>query len=194
MKYTDLTKKQKEEYKLIIESESFDDNYYRLKYKIHKDHDSIVHYLRIGFIKGYNPSPPNFDTKFYLKTYPDVKKAKINPFIHYLKYGKKGHRIPKGLTQKETKKLKLSQKNIMDYLTIQTYDEFDKEYYLKNYNLKNYKDPIAHYLEIGVYTKLRHKILPKNISRREKSKNQPIHPLLKIWKKRKSYSKKNIIK
>ena len=95
MNYTDLTKKQKEDYKFIIESKSFDDNYYRLNYNIHNDYDSIVHYLRIGFIKGYNPSP-NFDTKFYLKTYPDVKKAKINPFVHYLKYNTK--RNPKTKT------------------------------------------------------------------------------------------------
>ena len=94
MNTSNLTKKQKKDYQLIFESKKFDEKYYESKYYLGDYTDSISHYLNVGVYKGYNPSP-SFDTEFYLKNYPDVKKAKINPFVHYLKYGKKGHRIPK---------------------------------------------------------------------------------------------------
>lgn len=35
-----------------------------------------------------------FDPKFYLANYPDVKAAKADPLIHYLRYGKKERRKP----------------------------------------------------------------------------------------------------
>lgn len=47
-----------------------------------------IHYMQIGWKKGYNPSP-KFDTTQYLKDNPDVAKANMNPLEHYVMYGKK---------------------------------------------------------------------------------------------------------
>ena len=63
----------------------FDIVWYKKRYDIPKDINPIIHYLKVGFKKGYNPHP-NFDTNFYLNNYPDVKQKSINPLIHYLKY------------------------------------------------------------------------------------------------------------
>lgn len=46
------------------------------------------HYLTQGWEKGYNPSP-HFSTNEYLKTYPDVAAAGVNPLLHYINSGKK---------------------------------------------------------------------------------------------------------
>ena len=35
-----------------------------------------------------------FDKKFYLATNPDVSKAKLDPYQHYLEYGKLEGRLP----------------------------------------------------------------------------------------------------
>jgi hypothetical protein len=49
--------------------------------------------LHHGWREGCNPNE-YFDTEWYLKTYPDVAKAGINPLYHYLKYGWKENRNP----------------------------------------------------------------------------------------------------
>ena len=48
---------------------------------------AVVHYMTIGWKKGYNPSP-NFDAARYLTDYPDIATAKINPLEHYVLHGK----------------------------------------------------------------------------------------------------------
>ena len=52
----------------------FDKKWYKEEYAIPEDINPIIHYLKVGFEKGYNPSP-DFDTDFYLNEYPDVKKV-----------------------------------------------------------------------------------------------------------------------
>lgn len=44
--------------------------------------------LKYGWQEGRNPSQ-SFNTKYYLNTYPDIKKAGINPLVHYIRFGKK---------------------------------------------------------------------------------------------------------
>ncbi len=44
------------------------------------------HYLRGGWRNGLDPAP-FFSTQKYLEAYPDVRKAGIEPFYHYLRYG-----------------------------------------------------------------------------------------------------------
>jgi len=44
-----------------------------------------------GWKKLYNPST-NFNTQYYLTKYPDIKKAAINPYTHYITHGEKEKR------------------------------------------------------------------------------------------------------
>ena len=50
--------------------------------------DPTTHYLRTGAKLGFDPHPV-FDTKWYLETYPDVRRAGINPLLHYLRSGRR---------------------------------------------------------------------------------------------------------
>ena len=94
MHFNDLTDKEKEDYKIIAKSKSFDKKYYKKEYNLVKYINPIIHYLKVGVEKGYNPNT-EFDTKFYLKHNKDVKNSGMNPFVHYLKYGKREGRSPK---------------------------------------------------------------------------------------------------
>ena len=90
------------DYELILESDLFDYKYYTSKYNLNfkTKSQAITHYLNIGFKKGFNPSEI-FNGDEYLNRYLDLKKAGVNPLLHYLKYGKKEGRI--GLKQKKFK-------------------------------------------------------------------------------------------
>jgi hypothetical protein len=46
-------------------------------------------------LEGFNPRP-DFDTLYYLASNPDVAKAGINPFIHYLLHGREEGRLSEG--------------------------------------------------------------------------------------------------
>jgi FkbM family methyltransferase len=52
--------------------------------------DPIGHYLETGAAKGFKPCA-EFDTRFYVRTHPELARSPENPFVHYLKVGK-----PKG--------------------------------------------------------------------------------------------------
>lgn len=71
---------------IIKNSKYFDSKWYQSFYHDIKGEPS-VHYLNIGWKKGYNPSP-DFDTNKYLDNYPDVKKNQVNPLYHYECFGK----------------------------------------------------------------------------------------------------------
>jgi hypothetical protein len=55
----------------------FDADYYR---------NSLLHFLLQGAYQGRQPHPL-FDPAFYLRKYPDVAAAGVNPLCHYLKHG-----------------------------------------------------------------------------------------------------------
>jgi hypothetical protein len=55
----------------------FDAGYYR---------GSLLHFLVEGAYQGRQPHPL-FDPTFYLRKYPDVAAAGVNPLCHYLKHG-----------------------------------------------------------------------------------------------------------
>lgn len=68
----------------------FDITYYLLRYRDlrrAKKLDLIQHYINAGAREGRDPSP-HFCTAKYLARYPDVRKAEINPFYHWLTVGK----------------------------------------------------------------------------------------------------------
>lgn len=55
---------------------------------------ALHHYLEIGAFEGRDPSP-RFDSDWYLTQYPEVAAARVNPLLHYLKFGAKERRLPK---------------------------------------------------------------------------------------------------
>lgn len=70
-------------------STHFDSDYYRL---VNSDlagaeFDLLLHYIRVGWREQRNPNP-FFNTKFYLDAYADISSSGINPFYHYICYGR----------------------------------------------------------------------------------------------------------
>lgn len=88
-----LAKNAEAENKNIIENSLlFDAAWYCENYGFGKYLDAAAHYLNIGWRENKNPSP-FFSTAEYLKKYPDVAAAKINPLLHFEKFGLKEGRF-----------------------------------------------------------------------------------------------------
>ena len=81
--------KNNKDYETIVLSDLFDSEYYR-KYVDEETDDIVNHFIKNGH--ELNPSA-YFDSKRYLEDYPDVLRNKINPLIHYERYGKEKGRI-----------------------------------------------------------------------------------------------------
>ena len=118
----------------------FDIEYYKEKYLKGKNIDPIKHYLEIGVGEGFNPNE-NFDSKFYLDFYPEIKNAGYNPFIHFIKWGLYEGRLPKLLTLDELFKQNLRKcvkgKDNYLFLINDTNDE------LRQHFDKNYESPFS---------------------------------------------------
>lgn len=125
------------DYFKVLNSELFDDEWYHDTYNLEKNTDSVIHFLLIGYAKGYNPGP-NFNTEDYYKCNIDVMLKDINPLIHYEKYGKKENRI-----------FSIEEKNKRDYDAILNSPYFDKEWYESTYGIGEDTDSVDHYLHIG---------------------------------------------
>lgn len=70
------------------------------------ENSAAYHYITIGWKQGYNPSP-EFDGNQYLKDYPDIARAGINPLEHYVRHGKKEGRKVVPVLSKKKKVMKL---------------------------------------------------------------------------------------
>ena len=72
----------------IANSGLFDYEYYRQRSNLLNVSKIklIKHYINIGWKSGLDPSK-EFQTLYYLQLYPDVRKAKICPLVHYVNYG-----------------------------------------------------------------------------------------------------------
>lgn len=68
----------------------FDVAWYRKTYAVERP---LAHYLAHRF-GDFSPCP-EFDAAFYRKTYPDVAKAGIDPFQHYMHFGYREFRKPR---------------------------------------------------------------------------------------------------
>lgn len=66
----------------------FDEEFYLEQLQGEKPDDLLEHYASIGVAKGLDPSP-FFSTEYYLLKHEDVRKSAINPFEHYIFFGKK---------------------------------------------------------------------------------------------------------
>lgn len=71
---------------LIKKMKLFDKKYYSRYNNEISNLDPLTHYLLKGWKEGKNPSK-KFNNNYYLKKYPDVKIAGMNPLVHYVCYG-----------------------------------------------------------------------------------------------------------
>jgi glycosyltransferase involved in cell wall biosynthesis len=107
----------------------FDPLWYAEKYKLTSERSFLGHYLRNAATGLFSPIP-EFDTTFYLAHNPDIKRAQVDPFLHYMQAGYRENRQPSA--------------------------GFDIKFYRRRY-LKDRKDenPLLHYIqhksEIGVF-------------------------------------------
>ena len=83
----------------------------------------LAHYLRNRESKRFSPNPW-FDIDFYLKTQPDVAAADVDPFTHFITTGFREGRNP--------------------------HPSFHVQFYLQQYMSGDPRDPITHYMEIGL--------------------------------------------
>ena len=78
----------------IVTAGGFDPEYYRAQ--IHgpapRRLSSVRHFCRSGWRQGLNPTPW-FSCSEYLALNPDVAKAGLNPFVHYLEHGRDEGRL-----------------------------------------------------------------------------------------------------
>lgn len=79
------------DYNIIKNSQLFDSEWYLKNYALENDVDPIAHFLITWRENMYDPAK-FFSTEFYLKTHKDVDNAGMNPFVHYIMYGKKENR------------------------------------------------------------------------------------------------------
>ena len=83
----------------------FDANYYRRQYyDVSGFSDALcaLHYAVHGWREGRRPSRL-FDTEFYLREYPDVGRAHMNPLLHYVLHGSGEWRAPSAELRADSK-------------------------------------------------------------------------------------------
>lgn len=139
--------------KLIKNSCYFDTDYYLTNYArevFNSELQPIEHYLKEGWLKGFNPSQ-KFDGAKYFAHYPDVRSLNICPLLHYLTKGiKEGYKI-EGTTIKSSNFIRTKEQSEIDIDLVLHSDLFDSEWYAKNYlSGKNIRrEPVEHYMQEG---------------------------------------------
>ena len=71
----------------------FDTAWYRSTYHISQNDGALTHYLKNRCLGQFSPVP-DFDVHFYLKANPDIARAGIDPFEHFVSYGYRENRNP----------------------------------------------------------------------------------------------------
>ncbi|ORE96239.1 hypothetical protein ATO13_05235 [Stappia sp. 22II-S9-Z10] len=140
-KRIDLAKMSDPDRRAIIAT-AFDEAFYRAANRdVAADADAIKHYLRHGWSEGRNPAPW-FSPTGYLQENPDVAKAGLEPFSHYLAVGRaEGRRAPR--------RPALSVESIAEAREAVA-EAFDIPFYRGiNPDIDDATDPILHYLEHG---------------------------------------------
>ena len=117
---------------LIERSGLFAGNWYHKVYALPFHRDAIKHYHNEGWKLGYNPSP-QFITVEYLKQNAKVMRKESDPLLHYLKKGKKEN-------------LELVTEA---YRVIENSELFDKEWYIRHYQIPEGEDALSHYINKG---------------------------------------------
>lgn len=78
---------------LDIVRPEFDANWYRASYPdiLGDDEALLLEYMTTGWENGRDPAA-TFSTTYYLDKYKDVARKGVNPFVHYVKHGRKERR------------------------------------------------------------------------------------------------------
>jgi len=96
-----------DDYVSIKKSGLFNEKWYLKKYPyvMYKNIDPITHHLLTWKTLATDPSP-SFSTESYLNYHEDVQRSGMNPFVHYIKYGKNENRriFPSGTIYNPDKK------------------------------------------------------------------------------------------
>lgn len=121
----------------VLESEYFDEQWYKEEYELSENTDSVIHFLLVGGKKGYNPGP-DFSSEEYYECNMDVKVKGVNPLVHYELYGRKENRI-----------FNVSDIPKRDHDMISNSPYFDKGWYKATYDIPDDVDCAEHYLNEG---------------------------------------------
>lgn len=127
--------------------ENFDPDFYTSSYSdAPKNADAAFsHYLKKGWLKGYDPAPW-FSTTAYLDTYPDIRNAGLNPFVHYVSRGRLEKRPLPGRAANTADGDSTGRE--MERVAASGY--FDAAYYLsRKPPLPAHTDPLRHFCERG---------------------------------------------
>lgn len=134
-----------EDYTIIKTSNLFNEKWYIDTYLKNNQEDPIKHYLDKGYKDNLNPSQ-EFNTKWYLENNPDVKKVGMNPFIHYILYGRKEGRLPNKTFDWKTK----DSYNVILYSGLFNEEWFAKYYSLEKTDVNLIKYYLDYYLVYGL--------------------------------------------
>ena len=126
-----------QDYFKVLNSEYFNDEWYRNTYEISDNTDSVIHFLLVGFNKGNDPGP-DFSTFEYYECNKDVEIEGLNPLVHYELYGRKENRI-----------IRSSDIGKRNYSLVLNSPYFDAEWYRNTYELSDDIDLAEHYLKEG---------------------------------------------
>ncbi|WP_193141417.1 hypothetical protein [Meridianimarinicoccus sp. MJW13] len=132
----------------------------QLKDALPPDQNAPEHYLTTGWQDGLDPSP-SFSTRFYLDVNEDVRENGINPFLHYLRYGRAEGRLsqdsdaaPDLPTSESTSEAvdDAPQDRAPDVHKLQHIaPHFDETYYRSNNQHVDFTElsPVQHYATVG---------------------------------------------
>ena len=59
------------------------------------DEALLIHYMAVGWRERRDPRP-DFSTRHYIETYPDIARGDINPFLHFILFGNAEGRKARG--------------------------------------------------------------------------------------------------
>ena len=125
------------DYFKVLNSDYFDYDWYRDTYGLKDNTDSVIHYLLIGSLKGYDPGP-NFSVDEYYECNEDVKEKGVDALLHYERYGRKENRF-----------VSFEDRDERSYDSILNSPYFDEDWYKRTYKLDEDEDAVNHYLYVG---------------------------------------------
>ena len=122
----------------------------------------LENFLKTGYMQGYDPSPAFSCSSYFLK-YPDILKLNLNPYVHYLEYGRfEGREIDvskdfdNSNIQKMLERLSLSHKMTSLGIVLRDSQWFDQEWFKEKYDVSklSVENLIKYYLVFGEVLKL----------------------------------------